>query len=120
MSLEQASKSYLEALDSIKQKFSSAQIKAALTVNQEILCLYWEIDAAILERQQNEGWCAKVIDRLSQDLQSAFPNLKRFSTRSLKYMRKFTEIYSNFAIMQRIAAQIPWAHKKIKSKLAEH
>lgn len=113
MSLEQIDKSYLEALESIKQKIKSAQIKAALAVNAEMLYLYWDIGNTILKRQKSEGWGAKVIDRLSQDLRKAFPDLKGFSSRNLKYMRKFADVYKDIEIVQQAAAQIPWAHNMI-------
>lgn len=113
MSLSSIDKNYVDTLNSIKSKIKTAQIKAALAVNAEMLCLYWDIGKTILERQQNEGWGTKVIDRLSHDLQKTFPELKGFSPRNLKYMRKFAEVYSDFTIVQQLAAQIPWAHNMV-------
>jgi predicted nuclease of restriction endonuclease-like (RecB) superfamily len=70
--------------------------------------LYWEIGNAILTRQQNEGWGTKVIDRMSYDLKTAFPDMRGFSPRNLKYMRKFSEAWPDKEIVQRTVAQIPW------------
>ena len=70
--------------------------------------MYWDIGAAILKKQKNEGWGAKVIDRMAHDLKEEFPDMKGFSPRNLKYMRKFAESWSNFEIVQRTVAQIPW------------
>ena len=110
MNLKTIDENYLDALNSIKQKVKSAQIQAALAVNAEMVILYWEIGQVILDRQKEAGWGAKIIDRLASDLLSSFPDLKGFSSRNLKYMRKFAETYPDFAIVQQVAAQMPWFH----------
>ncbi|NEP17958.1 MAG: DUF1016 domain-containing protein [Leptolyngbya sp. SIO4C1] len=102
--------SYLALLDGLKTRIRSAQIKAALAVNQELVLLYWQIGQEILQRQQAAGWGAKVIERLSKDLRREFPDMKGFSTRNLKYMRTFAEVYTDFQFVQQLAAQIPWFH----------
>lgn len=61
-------------------------------------------------RQQTDGWGAKVIERLSRDLRAAFPEMKGFSPRNLKYMRAFAEAYPDEQFVQQAAAQIPWFH----------
>ena len=68
---------------------STAQLRAALAVNRELIELYWRIGRDILARQKDHGWGAKVIDRLSEDLRRAFPGVEGFSPRNLKYMRAF-------------------------------
>ena len=103
-------KDYAEFLQSLKQRISNAQIKAALAVNRELVLLYWQIGSEILERQKAQGWGAKIIEQISEDLRGAFPEMKGFSTRNLKYMRKFAEIWSNEQFVQQPAAQIPWFH----------
>jgi predicted nuclease of restriction endonuclease-like (RecB) superfamily len=70
--------------------------------------LYWEIGRAILQKQEQKGWGAKVIDRLSYDLKQSFPDMKGFSPRNLKYMRAFASSWTDPEIVQRIIAQIPW------------
>ena len=67
-----------------------------------------EIGNAILQRQKNEGWGTKVIDRMSYDLKTEFPDMNGFSPRNLKYMRKFAEVWSDEEIVQRTVALIPW------------
>ena len=64
---------YLQWLNSIKNQIGAAQQRAILVVNQELLRLYWQIGADILQRQQQQGWGAKVIERLAKDLKTAFP-----------------------------------------------
>lgn len=101
---------YGEVLHTLKQKIRQAQVKAALAVNTEMVLLYWEIGQTILHNQAQEGWGTKVIDQLSQDLSSAFPDMKGFSPRNLKYMRKLAETYPDLLIVQQVVAQLPWGH----------
>ena len=72
-----------------------------------MICLYWSIGRAILEKQEKEGWGAKVIDRMSKDLKSAFPEMSGFSPRNIKYMRKFAQCWLDYEIVQQVVAQIP-------------
>jgi predicted nuclease of restriction endonuclease-like (RecB) superfamily len=102
--------SYPEFLNSIKAKIRASQVKAALSVNAEMIFLYWEIGRMILERQKEEGWGAKIIDNLSRDIRIEYPDVKGFSSRNLKYMRKFAESYPDFSIVQQLVAQISWGH----------
>lgn len=101
---------YKQFLQDLKKRIQSAQIKAALSVNRELVLLYWQIGREILERQKAEGWGAKVIEQISKDLRSEFPEMKGFSSRNLKYMRKFAEVFSDEEFVQQLAAQIPWFH----------
>ena len=103
-------KEYAEFLQSLKKRIANAQIKAALSVNRELVLLYWQIGREILERQKARGWGAKVIEQLSKDLRVAFPEMKGFSRANLLYMRRFAETYSNEEFVQQLAGQIPWFH----------
>jgi len=105
-----APEGYAELLHDLKQRIRNAQVRASLAVNQELVLLYWQIGREILTRQERESWGARVIDRLSADLRSAFPEMKGFSPRNLKYMRAFAEAWSDEAIVQQLVAQIPWGH----------
>jgi hypothetical protein len=97
---------YAPLLAEIKARVQSARIKAGLAANRELLALYWEIGWLILDRQRKEGWGAKVIDRLSADLQREFPGQQGFSPRNLKYMRAFAGAWPETAIAQRPVAQL--------------
>ena len=101
---------YTSWLTSLKHRIQSAQQRAALAVNRELVLLYWQIGQDILARQQAQGWGAKVIDRLARDLTAAFPGMKGFSPRNLKYMRAFAQAWPDEAIVQQAAAQLPWFH----------
>ncbi len=108
-----ASDVYEAFLSELKARIRRAQIRAAQAINTEVTLLYWEIGQDILQRQATEGWGSKVIDRLSKDLKREFPDMKGFSTRNLKYMRKLAEAYPDREIVQRTAAQIPWRHNQV-------
>lgn len=105
--------SYQEWLKTLKQQIYRSQQRAVLAVNSELVKLYWHIGSEILQRQKDEGWGSKVIDQLSQDLCSEFPEMKGFSSRNLKYMRKFAQEWCSFEIVQQLAAQLPWSHNMI-------
>lgn len=98
-------------LRDLKSRIHTAQQRAALAVNRELVLLYWQIGRDILQRQAEQGWGAKVIDRLSHDLRTAFPDMKGFSPRNLKYMRAFAEAWPDTSIVQEVLAQLPWYHQ---------
>ena len=101
---------YEELLNQLKERIRSAQVRAAVAVNRELVLLYWQIGREILARQDREGWGAKVIDRLAADLRRAFPEMTGLSPRNLKYMRSFGEAWPDEAIVQGPLAQITWYH----------
>ncbi len=106
------SKGYDSFLTELKDRIRHAQLRAALSVNRELVLLYWSIGRDILARQKDQGWGAKVIDRLAADPRTAFPEMTGFSPRNLKYMRAFAETWPDEAIVQQVAAQIPWFHNR--------
>ncbi|MBP6986100.1 MAG: DUF1016 family protein [Alphaproteobacteria bacterium] len=101
---------YNQFLTDLKDRIASSRYKAALSVNRELILVYHHIGSQILEAQAKEGWGTKVIDQLSKDLRSEFPEMKGFSTRNLKYMRKFAEEYPDSQFVQEVLAQLTWYH----------
>jgi predicted nuclease of restriction endonuclease-like (RecB) superfamily len=101
---------YANWLADLKSRIHSAQQHATLAVNRELVLLYWQIGRDILTRQSVQGWGAKVIERLAQDLRVAFPDMKGFSPRNLKYMRAFAQAWPEAEFVQQAAAQLPWFH----------
>ena len=101
---------YNNFIQELKERIRNARLRAALSVNRELVLLYWQIGQDILHRQQQQAWGAKIIDRLGADLRKAFPDMKGLSSRNLKYMRSFAENYPDFEFVQQVAAQIPWFH----------
>jgi predicted nuclease of restriction endonuclease-like (RecB) superfamily len=100
---------------------AAPQTRAALSVNRELVLLYWQIGREILIQQDAQGWGARVIDRLSQDLRLAFPGMKGFSARNLKYMRAFAEAWPDEQFVQQVVAQLPWGHNvRLLDRIADH
>lgn len=110
MTTELNNKNYAVLLNELKQEINQARIRAHLSVNKEMILLYWKIGNQILKRQKQEGWGAKVIENISKDLRKEFPEMKGLSSRNLKYMRRFADEYQNIAIVQETLAQITWYH----------
>lgn len=120
-------KEYPELLKNLKKRIQTAQLKAAIAVNQELITLYWDIGKAIVERQKNEKWGAGVIEKLGTDLQNAFPGIEGFSRTNIFRMRAFYLAYEK--IPQAVGQlrdlpffQIPWGHNAVlleKLKKAE-
>ncbi len=101
---------YADWLAELKNRIHTARQRATLAVNRELVLLYWQIGRDILTRQARQGWGAKVIDRLAHDLRTAFPEMKGFSPRNLKYMRAFAEAWPEPEFVQEVLAQLPWYH----------
>lgn len=111
--MQHLSDDYSVWLVDIKQRIGLAQQRAVLSVNYELISLYWQIGTEILKRQEAQGWGAKVIEQLSKDLGSAFPEMKGFSRSNLMAMRAFAKVWSDFpdnVIVQQAVGQIPWGH----------
>ena len=106
--LSEMSDSYMQFIEKIKEQIRTQRISVVMKANSSMICLYWTIGKAILEKQEEEGWGAKVIDRMAKDLKEAFPDMSGFSPRNIKYMRKFALCWPDYEIVQRVVAQIPW------------
>jgi len=102
---------YGDWLADLKARIHFAQQRATLAVNSELVRLYWQLGQDILSRQAQQGWGAKVIDRLAKDLRAAFPEMKGFSPRNLKYMRAFADAWPDESFVQEVLAQLPWYHQ---------
>ena len=92
----------------IKEQIHKQRVSIVLNANSSMICLYWNLGKAILQKQTEEGWGSKVIDRIAKDLKKAFPDMSGFSPRNIKYMRKFAECWPDYEFVQRVVAQIPW------------
>lgn len=101
---------YADWLAAIKARVATARQRAALAANAELIQLYWQIGRDILQRQAQQGWGSKVIERLARDLREAFPEMKGFSRANLLYMRSFAEVWRDEQIVQQLAGQLPWFH----------
>ena len=99
---------YGTILIDLKEKIRRSQQRAILSVNYELVLLYWDIGHVILQQQMDKGWGVKIIDSLSADLKKAFPDVKGFSVRNLKYMRQFADNYPDRVFVQELLAQLNW------------
>ena len=97
---------YLDIVESIKHEIKSAQYKAAVSVNRELIMLYYNIGRIINE---HKTWGNKFIENLAADIRISFPDTKGYSIRNLKYMAKFAAEYTE-EIVQGALAQITWYH----------
>lgn len=113
VSLTQPPEGYADWLAELKNRIHRAQQHTILAVNRELVLLYWQIGRDILVRQADQGWGAKVIDRLSHDLRNAFPDMKGFSRSNLMYMRAFAEAWPDEQIVQQAVGQLPWGHNLV-------
>lgn len=109
---------YTQFIKSLKEKVRSAQVRASLSVNRELIRLYWEIGKDVVERQERDGWGTKAIERVARDLQNEFPGIEGFSRTNLFRMRAF---YLAYKLVPQPVGQlealpifrIPWGHNAI-------
>lgn len=91
---------YTQWRKDIEQLIDTAKLHTALNVNVGTLTLYWNIGKSILQKQEQEGWGKQVIEQLSKDLISRYPDDRGYSVRNLRYMKRFASAYPDFPILQ--------------------
>ena len=101
---------YASWLADLKARIRQERLRVVLASNAVMVLLYWDIGRSILDKQAHQGWGSRVIDRLAGDLREAFPEMKGFSPRNLKYMRAFATTWPNRRIVQASLAQLTWYH----------
>ena len=97
-------------LDQIKNFITNERKRVLWEANVMMTMMYYHIGKTILQQSDSEGWGARVIDRLSVDLKSSYPEMKGFSPRNLKYMQRFAKLWPDESIVQRCIARLPWRH----------
>lgn len=110
-----SNKEYESTLDDLKKRIRKSQLKAAVSVNKELLLLYWGIGKTIVEKQEQSRWGTSVLEKLSRDLQNEFPGVEGFSRRNISRMRAF---YKEYQVWPQAVAKledlpifhIPWGH----------
>lgn len=110
MAKEISRQEYTKFVENIKSRVSASRYQAVRIVNRELIVLYHHIGTEIIKSQESQGWGAKVIDKLSKDLISEFPEMKGFSPQNLKYMKRFAQEFSAEEIGKQAVDQIPWGH----------
>lgn len=104
---------YANWLGELKSRIHSAQQQGALALNHELIQLYWQIGHDMLQRQAEQGWGAKVIERLSHGLRPVFPEMKGLSRTKLMYICSFAGAWPAAAILQQVVGQLPWRHNLV-------
>ncbi|MBT2488863.1 DUF1016 family protein [Streptomyces sp. ISL-96] len=100
---------FFDLVAELKNLVRGAHVRAQLKVNAEMLQMYWDIGRTILERQRNEKWGTKVIERISAELRTEFPNQRGFSRANLHYMQQMAPTWPE-PIVQQAVGQLPWGH----------
>ena len=90
-------KDYVQWLNEIKSRYRNAQVKAAVKVNAEQLLFNWQLGRDLVQKKAEERWGAGVVEQVSLDLQSAFPESKGFSPSNLWRMKQWYLFYSESA-----------------------
>ena len=93
-------KDYIIWITSLKDKIRSVQLKAAISVNEHLIRLYWDIGKSISEKQRENNWGIKVVEQVAMDLKRELPNTNGFSRTNLFGMSKFYVFYKDFLIVQ--------------------
>ncbi len=123
---------YRQWLGDLKSRIRNSQIKAALSVNSELISLYWDMGRMIVQKQEQSQWGSKLIDQLAKDLKSEFPDMSGFSKSNLSYCRQFYLFYNQNSDKQpaspivpqvagqlenseakQLVLQIPWGHNRL-------
>ena len=86
---------YKNWIGQLSNRYRTAQIKAAVAVNSEMLHFYWELGRDIVDMQTGNKYGSKFFENLSRDLKEALPEAKGFSVKNLYYIRRFYLMYSN-------------------------
>lgn len=111
------SSEYHNWIKELKSKIQSSQLKAAISVNKELLSLYWDLGKSISSKINESNWGTSVVEQLSIDFKNEFPNQKGFSRSNLFSMKQWFEFYSTSNIdikkIQQLVGQIPWGHNLV-------
>jgi len=115
--------SYSSLLKKIKNRIHSARGQSILSINKELINLYWEIGKLIIKQQKAEGWGKSIVEHLSRDIRDEFPNITGFSPQNIWYMRSFYVAWAegiknlqqpvgdlSGQNLPQVIAEIPWGH----------
>ena len=102
---------YRAFIADLKTRIQAAQIKAAVTVNRQLIALYWDIGKLIAEKQRASEWGDAVIDQIAGDLTRELGGLKGFTRRNLYFMKQFYSFHAGRdEFVKQLVSQIPWGH----------
>lgn len=101
---------YRHFLTDIKARLQTAQIRAALAANSELIQFYWGLGTELNEKQKSHQWGTGFLEQFSHDMREAFPEMQGFSVSNLQRMKKFAALYPSFSITAQAVPQLPWGH----------
>lgn len=101
---------YHHFLKQVKDRLKTTQIRAALAANNELIKFYWQLGTDLIKQQENYKWGEHFIERFSDDMRKAFPEMQGFSVRNLQRMRQFAASYPDLTIATQAVSQLPWGH----------
>ena len=100
-------KDFKLVVDTIKEDIKKTQIKAAREVNSELIKMYYRIGKIL---NDNSKYGNSFIKNVADSIKLEYPNMKGFSERNLKYMKKLYREYRDYEKVQQLVAQLPWGH----------
>ena len=107
---------YQSWLKDLKSYVKYSQIKAKLSVNSQMIFMYWQLGFEINEKIEESNWGSKFIEQLSRDLKNEFPDMKGLSRTNLYAIKKFNSFYSASFFVHQAGGQI--GNKQIIQQLA--
>ena len=111
---------YKQWLVALKAKVRSAQLKAAVKVNIELLKFYWELGSEIVEKQKNSSWGDGFLKQLSKDLTAEFPDIKGFSYRNIRAIKQWYLFWNqDNTNWQQAVANLDEFSKQVVSQMEE-
>jgi predicted nuclease of restriction endonuclease-like (RecB) superfamily len=102
---------YVEALAEAKRAIRASRTRSVVAVNTGMITLYWHLGNLIANRETEQGWGTKIVERLSNDLRAEFPGMTGLSFRNLRYMRDFALAWSTSEMLPQAVATLPWGHR---------
>lgn len=103
-------KDYISFLQELKDRLQKAQIRAAHSVNAELIQFYWSTGQDIVKLQATKQWGSKFLEQLSHDMRQALPGMQGLSKRNLEHMRRFAQLYPAKEFTKQAVSQLPWGH----------
>lgn len=103
-------KDFKTIINKVKKQINSTQIEIFQNANMSLLKFYYNIGKIIYDNSKQGN---KFIEELAHELKISYPNIKGFSIRNLKSMKKYYLVCSQNEKVQTASVQIPWSHNML-------
>lgn len=116
---------YTQWLVELKARYRQAQVRAAVKVNVEKLLFNWQLGRDLVIKKAESRWGEGIVEQLSLDLQSEFPDDTGFSARNLWDMKKWYLYYTTSESsekLRQLVAEMPSSlseEEKLRQAVAE-